>query len=107
MGIRLRRTFENSFIGSTLFAPLFGKYLTHMYKKADFIITPSSIPGSWIPVLWSHYAYGGCDKTVLTCLGIRKMPRGAKKFSKYFKIEEGAEGGRFVLVFISGPQGIE
>jgi len=35
-GHSTKEDFENSFIGSNLFAPLFGKYLTHMYKKADF-----------------------------------------------------------------------
>ena len=40
-GHSTREDFQNSFIGSNLFAPLFGKYLAHMYKKADFIITPS------------------------------------------------------------------
>ena len=27
--------------GLTFFAPLFGKYLAHMYQKADYVITPS------------------------------------------------------------------
>ena len=35
-GHSTKEDFENSFIGSNLFAPLFGKYLTHMYKKGGF-----------------------------------------------------------------------
>lgn len=33
--------FRNSFIGSNLLAPLFGRYLTSLYKKADYLITPT------------------------------------------------------------------
>ena len=33
--------FENSFIGSNFLLPCLGKYLAHMYQKADFVITPS------------------------------------------------------------------
>ena len=40
-GHSTREDFENSFIGSNFFAPLFGKYLAHMYQKADYVITPS------------------------------------------------------------------
>ena len=40
-GHSTREDFENSFIGSNLLAPLFGKYLAHMYQKADYVITPS------------------------------------------------------------------
>ena len=32
--------FENPLSGLT-FLPLFGKYLAHMYQKADYVITPS------------------------------------------------------------------
>ena len=40
-GHSTREDFENSFIGSNFLASLFGKYLTHMYQKADYVITPS------------------------------------------------------------------
>lgn len=40
-GHSTREDFRNSFIGSNALAPLVGKYLAHMYQKADFIITPS------------------------------------------------------------------
>ena len=40
-GHSTREDFENSFIGSNFMASLFGKYLTHMYQKADYVITPS------------------------------------------------------------------
>lgn len=41
-GHSTREDFQNSFIGSNTIAPFVGKYLTHMYQKADFIITPSA-----------------------------------------------------------------
>ena len=43
-GHSTREDFENSFNGSNLLAPLsFGKYLAHMYQKADYVITPSGV----------------------------------------------------------------
>ena len=41
-GHSTKEDFQNSFIGSNTIAPFVGKYLTHMYQKADFIITPSA-----------------------------------------------------------------
>lgn len=36
-----REDFKNSYIGSNLFAPLFGKWITCCYNRGDVIITPT------------------------------------------------------------------
>ena len=87
-GHSTKEDFENSFIGSNLFAPLFGKYLTHMYKKADFIITPSEYSKQLIQ------SYGVTTPMVAVSNGIdlpkyKKDARKEEVFKKYFKIEEG------------------
>ena len=87
-GHSTREDFENSFIGSNLFAPLFGKYLAHMYKKADFIITPSEYSKKLIQ------SYGVTTPIVAVSNGIdltkyQKDPRKEEVFRSYFKIEPG------------------
>ena len=61
-GHSTKEDFENSFIGSNLFAPLFGKYLTHMYKKGGFHYHAIGVFQAADPVLWGHYTHGGCVK---------------------------------------------
>ena len=87
-GHSTREDFENSFIGSNFFAPLVGKYLAHMYKKADFIITPSEYSKKLIQ------AYGVKTPIVAVSNGIdlakyQKDPKKEAVFRKHFKIEEG------------------
>ena len=87
-GHSTREDFQNSFIGSNLFAPLFGKYLAHMYKKADFIITPSEYSKQLIQ------SYGVKTPIVAVSNGIdlskyKKDPKKEEVFRKHFKIQEG------------------
>ena len=87
-GHSTREDFQNSFIGSNLFAPLFGKYLAHMYKKADFIITPSEYSKQLIQ------SYGVKTPIVAVSNGIdlskyKKDPKKEEVFRKHFNIQEG------------------
>ena len=87
-GHSTREDFQNSFIGSNLFAPLFGKYLAHMYKKADFIITPSEYSKQLIQ------SYGVKTPIVAVSNGIdlskyKQDPKKEEVFRKHFKIQEG------------------
>lgn len=87
-GHSTKEDFENSFIGSNLFAPLFGKYLAHMYKKADFIITPSEYSKQLIQ------SYGVTTPIVAVSNGIdldkyQKDPRKEEVFRNYFQIQPG------------------
>ncbi|MBP2622912.1 glycosyltransferase family 4 protein [Streptococcus oricebi] len=87
-GHSTREDFENSFIGSNFFAPLVGKYLAHMYKKADFIITPSEYSKKLIQ------AYGVSTPIIAVSNGIdlakyQKDPKKEAVFRKHFNIEEG------------------
>ena len=87
-GHSTREDFQNSFIGSNLFASLFGKYLAHMYKKADFIITPSEYSKQLIQ------SYGVKTPIVAVSNGIdlskyKKDPKKEEVFRKHFNIQEG------------------
>ncbi|WP_248790046.1 glycosyltransferase, partial [Escherichia coli] len=83
-----REDFENSFIGSNFFAPLFGKYLAHMYQKADYVITPSEYSKHLIQ------SYGVTTPIIAVSNGIdlekyKKDPKKEEVFRKHFKIQEG------------------
>ncbi|MEW4354320.1 glycosyltransferase [Streptococcus pneumoniae] len=87
-GHSTKEDFQNSFIGSNFFASLFGKYLTHMYQKADFIITPSEYSKRLIQ------GYGVTTPIVAVSNGIdlkkyQKDPRKEEVFKKHFGIKEG------------------
>lgn len=87
-GHSTREDFENSFIGSNFFAPLFGKYLASMYKKADFIITPSEYSKKLIQ------GYGVTTPIVAVSNGIdldkyQKDLRKEAVFHDHFQIKEG------------------
>ena len=87
-GHSTREDFENSFIGSNLMAPLFGKYLAHMYQKADYVITPSEYSKKLIQ------SYGVTTPIIAVSNGIDlkkygKDPRKEEVFRDYFGIEEG------------------
>lgn len=86
-GHSTREDFKNSFIGSNLLAPLVGKYLTHMYKKADFIITPSAYSKKLIE------SYGVKTPIIAVSNGIdlNKYGKDEKKeavFREYFQLEK-------------------
>lgn len=86
-GHSTKEDFENSFIGSNLFAPLFGKYLAHMYKMADFIITPSEYSKKLIE------SYGVTTPIMAVSNGIdlskyKKDERKEEVFKKYFQIAD-------------------
>ena len=87
-GHSTREDFENSFIGSNLLAPLFGKYLAHMYQKADYVITPSEYSKKLIQ------SYGVTTPIIAVSNGIDlkkygKDPRKEEVFRDYFGIKEG------------------
>ena len=84
-GHSTREDFENSFIGSNLLAPLFGKYLAHMYQKADYVITPSEYSKKLIQ------SYGVTTPIIAVSNGIDlkkygKDPRKEEVFRDYFGI---------------------
>ena len=86
-GHSTREDFENSFIGSNFMASLFGKYLTHMYQKADYVITPSEYSKKLIQ------SYGVTTPIIAVSNGIDlkkygKDPRKEEVFRDYFGIEE-------------------
>ncbi|MDO4666921.1 MAG: glycosyltransferase [Streptococcus sp.] len=86
-GHSTKEDFENSFIGSNFFAPLFGKYLTHMYQKADFVITPSEYSKELIQ------SYGVTTPIVAVSNGIdldkyKKNPKKETVFRDYFNIKK-------------------
>jgi len=87
-GHSTKEDFQNSFLGSNFFAPLFGKYLAHMYQKADFVITPSEYSKKLIE------AYGVTTPIVAVSNGIdlekyQADPRKEAVFKNHFQIEEG------------------
>ena len=87
-GHSTKEDFQNSFLGSNFFAPLFGKYLAHMYQKADFVITPSEYSKKLIK------AYGVTTPIVAVSNGIdlekyQADPRKEAVFKNHFQIEEG------------------
>lgn len=87
-GHSTKEDFQNSFIGSNLLAPLVGKVLTHMYQKADFVITPSEYSKKLIQ------SYGVTTPIVAVSNGIdlHKYQPDARKeqvFREHFGIEEG------------------
>ena len=87
-GHSTKEDFQNSFIGSNFFAPLFGKYLAHMYQKADFIITPSEYSKKLIQ------SYGVTTPIVAVSNGIdlakyQADPKKEAVFRKHFQIKEG------------------
>lgn len=87
-GHSTREDFENSFIGSNFFAPLFGKYLAHMYQKADYVITPSDYSKHLIQ------SYGVTTPIIAVSNGIdlekyKKDPKKEEVFRKHFNIQEG------------------
>ena len=87
-GHSTREDFENSFIGSNFFAPLFGKYLAHMYQKADYVITPSEYSKHLIQ------SYGVTTPIIAVSNGIdlekyKKDPKKEEVFRKHFNIQEG------------------
>ena len=87
-GHSTREDFENSFIGSNFFAPLFGKYLAHMYQKADYVITPSEYSKHLIQ------SYGVTTPIITVSNGIdlekyKKDPKKEEVFRKHFNIQEG------------------
>ena len=87
-GHSTKEDFQNSFIGSNLLAPLVGKYLKHMYQKADFVITPSEYSKSLIE------GYGVTTPIVALSNGIdldkyQKDPKKEEVFRNFFEIEEG------------------
>ncbi|GGE35544.1 glycosyltransferase [Streptococcus himalayensis] len=87
-GHSTKEDFQNSFIGSNFFASWFGKYLTHMYQKADFIITPSEYSKRLIQ------GYGVTTPIVAVSNGIdlkkyQKTPKKEEVFRKHFGIQEG------------------
>ena len=87
-GHSTREDFENSFIGSNFMASLFGKYLTHMYQKADYVITPSEYSKKLIQ------SYGVTTPIIAVSNGIDlkkygKDPRKEEVFRDYFGIKEG------------------
>ena len=84
-GHSTREDFENSFIGSNFFAPLFGKYLAHMYQKADYVITPSEYSKHLIQ------SYGVTTPIIAVSNGIdlekyKKDPKKEEVFRKHLKI---------------------
>lgn len=87
-GHSTKEDFQNSFIGSNFFAAAVGKYLAYMYKKADFIITPSEYSKKLIE------GYGVTTPIVAVSNGIdlKKYQKDEKKeavFRKHFGISEG------------------
>ena len=87
-GHSTREDFQNSFIGSNFLAPFVGDYLASMYKKADFIITPSEYSKKLIQ------SYGVTTPIVAVSNGIdlskyQKNPHKEAVFRKHFGIEEG------------------
>lgn len=87
-GHSTREDFQNSFIGSNFFAPLVGKYLKHMYQKADVVITPSEYSKSLIE------GYGVTTPILAVSNGIdltkyQKDPKKEAVFRDFFEIEEG------------------
>lgn len=87
-GHSTREDFRNSFIGSNLLAPLFGKYLAHMYQTADFVITPSEYSKKLIA------SYGVTTPIVAVSNGIdlmkyQKDERKEQIFREHFGIDEG------------------
>ena len=80
--------FRNSFIGSNFFAPLVGKYLKHMYQKADYVITPSDYSKSLIE------SYGVTTPILSVSNGIdlqkyQKDPKKEAVFRDFFNIQPG------------------
>ena len=70
------------------FAPLFGKYLAHMYQKADYVITPSEYSKHLIQ------SYGVTTPIIAVSNGIdlekyKKDPKKEEVFRKHFNIQEG------------------
>ena len=80
--------FRNSFIGSNVLAPLVGKYLKHMYQKADFVITPSEYSKALIQ------NYGVTTPIIAVSNGIdlskyQKDPKKEEVFRNFFEIKPG------------------
>lgn len=87
-GHSTKEDFQNSFIGSNFFAPFVGKYLAHMYQKADYVITPSEYSKKLIQ------SYGVTTPIIAVSNGIdlKKYGKDARKeeiFRNHFGIEEG------------------
>lgn len=87
-GHSTREDFENSFIGSNFFAPLFGKYLAHMYQKADYVITPSEYSKHLIQ------SYGVTTPIIAVSNGIdlekyKKDPKKKKSFASILRSKKG------------------
>lgn len=87
-GHSTKEDFQNSFIGSNFFAPLFGKYLAHMYQKADFVITPSEYSKKLIA------GYGVTTPIIAVSNGIdlekyQADPKKEKVFREHFQVKEG------------------
>lgn len=86
-GHSTRDDFRNSFIGSNVLAPLVGKYLSHMYQKADFVITPSEYAKELIA------SYGVTTPIVAVSNGIdlekyHKDERKESIFREHFGLEK-------------------
>lgn len=87
-GHSTKEDFQNSFIGSNFFAPFVGKYLAHMYQKADYVITPSEYSKKLIQ------SYGVTTPIIAVSNGIdlgkyQKDARKEEVFRKHFGIKEG------------------
>lgn len=86
-GHSTKEDFQNSFIGSNFLAPFVGKYLAHMYQKADYVITPSEYSKKLIQ------SYGVTTPIIAVSNGIDlnkygKDPRKEEVFRKHFGIAE-------------------
>lgn len=98
-GHSTREDFENSFIGSNFMASLFGKYLAHMYQKADYVITPSEYSKKLIQ------SYGVTTPIIAVSNGIdlknTARTHARKKFSEITLVSRKDNQWLFVRVFTS------
>lgn len=80
--------FRNSFIGSNQLAPLFKRYLTSLYSKADYLITPTNYSKS----LLENYGMNVPIAAISNGINLKEYcpdPRKEKLFRDYFHLVPG------------------
>ena len=87
MAIQPVRILKIPLSGLTFLRPCLGKYLAHMYQKADYVITPSEYSKHLIQ------SYGVTTPIIAVSNGIdlekyKKDPKKKKSFRKHFNIQE-------------------